>query len=215
MEAANTDINGSTSGETNVMQEFSQLQAELDQIDNGTTYNGVNLFSPDTNGETATPGTATAAGPTYSFQVGITGGTADVVSISGANFDISSTGLGVGTLQSATFASGYSINGGTGGAGTIDNYTDADAVISNIATAIQSISLYQGQLGAVSNRLGSDLQTTSVASQSLEAANSAIADTNVATTSAMFASQQTLEQAGVAVLAQANQLSALALKLLQ
>lgn len=69
-------------------------------------------------------------------------------------------------------------------------------------------------LGAIQNRLISTTENLSVAVENFSAANSRIRDTDVAESSAALASQQVLQSAAIGVLAQANNSTAAALKLI-
>jgi flagellin len=98
----------------------------------------------------------------------------------------------------------------TGGA-TRDN---ASALITALDSALGSISSSRATLGAAQNRLQHTIANLGTTSENLSASNSRIRDVDVATESSNMAKNQVLEQAGVSVLAQANQLPQLALKLL-
>ena len=69
-------------------------------------------------------------------------------------------------------------------------------------------------LGAMQNKLQSTTNTIAVAKENLSAARSRIADTDIAEEATALTQKQVLQQAGVAVLAQANSAPQLALKLL-
>ena len=92
--------------------------------------------------------------------------------------------------------------------------TAAGDLITALDNALTSISMSRAVLGAAQNRLQHTIASLGTTSQNLSAANSRIRDVDVATESSSMAKNQVLEQAGVAVLAQANQLPQLALKLL-
>lgn len=96
-----------------------------------------------------------------------------------------------------------------------DNATDAQASITAIQGQIQSVSTAQANLGATQNVLQSTAQNIAVNSQNLTAANSQIADTDMASEMANYSKENVLMQAGTAMLSQANQQSQLILKLLQ
>jgi flagellin len=100
-----------------------------------------------------------------------------------------------------TFASG----------GTREN---ASSLISALDNALASISNSRAILGAAQNRLQHTIANLGTTSENLSASNARIRDVDVATESSNMAKNQVLEQAGVSVLAQANQLPQLALKLL-
>jgi flagellin len=90
----------------------------------------------------------------------------------------------------------------------------AQSALTAIDTAIQSVSTMRGNLGAVQNRLQSTINNLQVAVENTSAANSRIVDVDVAAETANMTKAQILAQAGVSVLAQANQSPQLALKLL-
>ncbi len=77
-----------------------------------------------------------------------------------------------------------------------------------------SVNGHRATLGALQNRLTSTIENLSVAHENFSAANSRIRDTDIAESSAELASSQVLQQASVGVLAQANQSTAAALKLI-
>jgi flagellin len=95
--------------------------------------------------------------------------------------------------------------------GSRDN---ASSLISALDSALGSISSSRATLGAAQNRLQHTIANLGTTSENLSASNSRIRDVDVATESSNMAKNQVLEQAGVSVLAQANQLPQLALKLL-
>jgi flagellin len=183
MEAANSDVNSSTTADANVTTEFNQLVTELTRINNDSSFNGTGLFTGGTN-----------VPATFTFQVGI-GSTPANDTISFTTFGVDSTTLGVNALK-------------------LDNNADSEAALTAINTAIGSVSIDQANLGAVSEQLGSASNTIAQASQSVSAADAGYRDVNVATASANLSQEQVLEQSGIAVLATANQLPQMALKLL-
>ena len=95
--------------------------------------------------------------------------------------------------------------------------TEASALssLSTIDTAISNVSTARSSFGAAMNRLEvaqSNIQTMRL---NLSAANSRIRDVDVASETAQMSRNQVLSQAGLAVLAQANQLPQMALNLLR
>jgi flagellin len=84
-----------------------------------------------------------------------------------------------------------------------------------INKAMESIASYRGTLGAVQNRLESTDRNLAIQVESLSAAKGRIKDADFAAESAEYTQQSILQQAGASVLAQANQLPQIALKLLQ
>ncbi|RKZ13213.1 flagellin FliC [bacterium] len=97
----------------------------------------------------------------------------------------------------------------------VDTSVNALAAMDEIDVAIDMVSATRGDYGAVQNRLESSIRNISMTAENLSAANSRIRDVDVAKETASMTSFQILQQAGVSVLAQANQSSALALSLLQ
>jgi flagellin len=93
--------------------------------------------------------------------------------------------------------------------------TSAQASLQVIDDAIQSVSSQRASLGAAMNRLNVVTENIQTMRLNLTAANSRIRDTDVASEMANLSKNQILSQAGVSVLAQANQLPQLALNLLK
>ena len=91
---------------------------------------------------------------------------------------------------------------------------DGRALITAVDTANTYISSQRAQLGAAQNRLGYAAASLTTTAQNVAAANSQIRDVDVAAETSAMSKSQILMQAGVSVLAQANQVSQLALKLL-
>jgi len=142
--------------------------------------------------------TVFGAAAAMTFQVGIRGTADDFITLDTTAMNVDSASLGVD-------------------AGTIDLATDATtsrATLTAIDTALDSVSNFRSELGAVANRLTSVTNTIRVAAESAAAANSQVKDVDIASESAKLSSSQVLSQAGVSVLAQANQAPQVALKLL-
>jgi len=135
-----------------------------------------------------------SAATSLTFQVGIRNVAAnDQIAVS--TVDATAATLGVAALDFSTQA------GAQGALATID-------------TALQTISSSRATFGASGNRLSSVIQTIQTSAESLSAANSRIRDVDVAEETSKMARTQVMMQAGVSVLAQANQAPQIALKLL-
>ena len=91
----------------------------------------------------------------------------------------------------------------------------SSTVLASIDAAINAVAGQDDTLGAVQNRLQYTMENLSTYEENLTAANSAIVDVNMASEVTKFTSMQILQQAGTAVLAQANQLPKNILSLLQ
>jgi flagellin len=89
------------------------------------------------------------------------------------------------------------------------------AALSTIDATLSIVSTERAKYGATMNRLNITISSIETMRLNLSAANSRIRDVDVATETAALARNQVLSQAGVTVLAQANQLPQLALNLLQ
>jgi len=169
--------------------EFASLTAEIDRIAEVTEFNGTSLLD----GSVATGG--------LSFQVGIQATTNDSISVSLE--DMHATALGNAT-------------GVTGGLSALDisSVTGAQDALAVIDQAISDVSDRRAGLGSVQNRLQITISNLSSARENLAAANSRIRDVDVAEETASMTRNNILMQAGVAVLAQANQLPSMALSLI-
>jgi len=92
--------------------------------------------------------------------------------------------------------------------------TNASAALATLDTAIDSVTSFRGDLGAVQNRLNSTVRNIAATAENLSAAESRIRDVDVAMETADLTRNSILQQAALAVLAQANTQPQLALSLL-
>lgn len=113
------------------------------------------------------------------------------------------------TLGAATI-SALSISGNT-----IDTASNANAAITAVNSAINTVSSRRADIGANQSRLEFASASINVAIENTTAAQSALLDVDVSSEITNFTSKQVLLQAGVSLLAQANQQPALLLRLLQ
>jgi flagellin len=88
-------------------------------------------------------------------------------------------------------------------------------VITSVDTAIAAVNTTRSTLGAQQNRFESAVRNLSVAAENLQAAESRIRDTDMAEEMVSFTRHQILQQAGTAMLAQANQAPQSVLSLLR
>jgi flagellin len=89
--------------------------------------------------------------------------------------------------------------------GDVDASGASVSDIASVDTAIADISTLRGTFGAAQNRLEHTVASLAVAAENLAASESRIRDLDVAQEMVMFTKTQILQQAGVAILAQANQ----------
>jgi flagellin len=97
----------------------------------------------------------------------------------------------------------------------ISSVSGANAAINIVDAAINQINSQQADLGAIQNRFTATISNLSTASTNLQSAQSLISDTNYASETANLAHYQILQQAGTAMLAQANSLPNSVLTLLR
>ncbi len=135
-----------------------------------------------------------SAGTTVTLQVGLDGTTNSQISFS--TVDGSKSGLGLNSVAVSTQAS-------------------AQSALAFLGSAIATVAQTRGTLGAYESRLQSAIDNLRIAVENFSAAQSRIRDADVAAETANLTRANILQQAGTAVLAQANQQPALALKLLQ
>ena len=192
-ELASQAANGtlSTSQRSVVSNEFVALSSEIERIAQVTEFNGIKLLS-GTGSVTIQVGTGSTAASQIGYQ----------------NQLATLQGIGLGTTGGALV---YSINGTTN-----DNAaTAARLALDAVYAAIYSVGASRGVLGGIESRLSTAIANLGVARENLIAAESRIRDVDVAEEAANLTRLNILQQAGTAVLAQANQLPSLALQLLR
>ena len=172
--------------------EFVALASEIERIAVTTEFNGVKLIS---------------SGNTLTLQVGFDAASTSQISFTGVQGTLAALGL-AGPNASAL---SYSINASSIELGQSASRAALDAV----NAAIESLAATRGTLGAVESRLLATIQNLAVARENFAAAESRIRDVDVASEAAELTRLSILQQAGSAVLAQANQQPSLALTLLR
>ncbi len=204
----------------NLQKEFLQLQNEIERTVDGTKFNGGALF-------------ASGAATTLSFQVGAGTNTTDHIDINGAV-------LGGGSAMSAASAiastsasaepdliatittqwdgtSGVAIGGNVNGAasGSAVSTTQIDDAINMIDSALNVINDKRASFGAAQNRFEAVISNLQVNAENQAAARGRIMDADFAAETANLSRSQILQQAGTAMVAQANQLPQQVLSLLK
>lgn len=91
----------------------------------------------------------------------------------------------------------------------------ANVALTSLDYAINAVSTARTSVGTIESRLESVSRSLSIAIENAAAANSRIADTDMAASMSELVRSQILQQAGISVLAQANQSPALVLELLK
>ena len=98
---------------------------------------------------------------------------------------------------------------------TIDTESTASAALEAINNAIDTLNEFRSDVGAAQNRLDFASANLNISVENAEAARSTLVDLDIAQEMTKFSSKQVLMQAGVAMLAQANQMPQNLLRLLQ
>lgn len=129
------------------------------------------------------------------FQVGAFDSTYDQVTVSISASDATSLQVGIGQVSIGTVAA-------------------AQSAISAVQTAISTVASSAASIGATQNELQALINNLTVGQQNIYAAHSRLVDVNVAQETSVFTADQILAQSGVTVLAQAQSLPQLALKLI-
>lgn len=193
-ELAEQSANGvlATSQRSALDAEFSALGSEIQRIAVTTTFNGLNLLS---------------GGSTVQLQVGFNSSSNSQISFTGVQGTLSSLGLSSGGSSQLI----YSLN--ASGA-TTNGQAAALSALDAVKLAIGSLTTNRGTLGAAESRLTVAVNSLQVARENFASAESQIRDVDVAQEAANLTRLNILQQAGAAVLAQANQQPALALSLL-
>lgn len=125
--------------------------------------------------------------------------------------------IGAGANDTLAVAIGSASTSSLFGGQTLDVLSQASAATASttLTTALSTLTTMTSSLGALEERFNYATATLTSAQQNESAAASSLLDTNVATESTNYATNQVKMQAGISVLAQANQQLQLLLKLIQ
>jgi flagellin len=162
--------------------EVSQLVAEVDRIASAAQFNGMNML-------TGSFASDTTSGRIMQLQVG-------------ANVD-QNVRVFIGTMT----AQALGIAGAQGsdeGRVSIESPDTANMAISSIDEALKSVNRQRADLGAYQNRFEIAAKGVAVAAENIQASESRIRDTDMASQMVEYTKNQILTQSGSAMLAQAN-----------
>ena len=192
---------------------------EIDRVTKQTDFNGLKILN-----------TGSSSGTTYSFQVGAKDGEQIEIKLgSSDDFDLAAAGQSSsGTVINTSSTSGQTVNGTArtteaigfdvlkgavkgGASGTASGTTP----LADIDTAIRAVDNQRSLLGATQNRLESTISNLNNTVTNLTAARSRIQDADYSTEVSNMSRGQILQQAGTAVLVQANQVPQTMLSLLR
>ena len=168
--------------------EFQALSAEIKRNLEGTSFNGTKLF---------------AALATMTFQVGANNATTDQIAVVTTNLTTDTTMTG--------------ILGGGGGATAADikNVDKSREALDKLDDMLALVNAKRAEFGATQNRFEAVIQTLQVSAENQTAARSRIMDADFASETAALTRAQVLQQAGTAMLSQANSLPNNVLSLLR
>ncbi|MEW6706702.1 MAG: flagellin domain-containing protein [Pseudomonadota bacterium] len=177
----------SSSDKDSLNKEFAQLQSEINRVLGGTTFNGKKILGAD----------ATS----LDFQIGANTSTEDMISIGTSDMTQDST-----------------ITAVTGSTTVIDATADVSTIggiIDDIDSALDTINNTRATYGATQSRFDAVIANLQQAVENQAAARARIMDADFAQETANLSRAQILQQAGTAMVAQANQLPQQVLQLLQ
>ena len=181
-----------TEDKTSLDKEFGELSKEIQRVLGGTTFNGKAILA------------STDAG-TQTFQVGANTTSNDVV-------EVITTDM---TTNADITAVAGTDNQGTGRADLTGDATAIATVIDNIDKALNTVNGERATLGASQNRFDAVISSLQVSVENQSAARSRIMDADFASETANLSRAQILQQAGTAMISQANQMPQQVLRLLQ
>ena len=172
--------------------EVSQLVSEVDRVASQAQFNGMNML-------TGAFAKDSASGRVMQFHIG-------------ANMDQNAR-VYIGTMT----AQALGLKGAEGSEEQISIATTetANAAIGTIDNALLTVSKQRADLGAYQNRFEMASQGVAIAAENLQASESLIRDTDMASTMVEYTKNQILTQSGTAMLAQANSQSQNVLALLR
>lgn len=142
----------------------------------------------------------TGVGASYDQVTGDITFTSDsAITLAGAGATVTEFGFAAGAVGTATTTTGIN-------ALTVSSFTDAQLTISQIDNALKSVNEGRADLGAIQNRFNSTVENLASSTENLSASRSRIQDADFASETANLSRAQILQQAGTAMIAQANQL---------
>jgi flagellin len=196
-----------------LQKEFSALKDEIDRIASSTEFNGTRLLMGDP--ENMDPSLKKNSNPPpLDIQVGHT----FVPEVDGAHIEkpVNTIRVDLRRINAMTDGAG-SLGLGNGASEEqtrVDTKPGAQLTLQRVDEALSKVNEYRASLGAIQNRLGSANNATSIQIENISAARSRIKDADFAEEMAHVVQNRILQQSGVAVLAQANDMPQMALKLL-
>jgi flagellin len=192
-----TDVTKSTNDLALYQSEVNSLKVQLGSLI-AEKFNGVSLFG----------GTSTQTG-----AIGTNGSLTVYTSEDGVQ-SVGISQLNLAFLSGTSGGVGTSVSTATSGVVNISTNALATAAVSTLNTAIQNLATLRATNGSEQSRLTFAADMLSINKVNLESANSRIADVDIASESANLARFNILQQAGMAMLSQANMSQQSVLRLL-
>jgi flagellin len=183
----------SSSDKDSLDKEFGELAKEIQRVIGGTTFNGQNVIGSNAGTLTIQVGANTQSDDNIDLVTTNMGAAAEITSVAGTD----NTGNSRASIGSAA------------------NSTAVGTVIDNIDKAIDFVNSQRATLGASQNRFDAVISNLQVSVENQSAARSRITDADFASETANLSRSQILQQAGNAMVAQANQLPQQVLSLLR
>ena len=183
----------SASDKDSLDKEFGELSKEIQRVLGGTTFNGLTVLGANAGAQL--------------FQVGANTTSNDTISITTTDMTAAAAITTVAGTDNA--GSGRAVIDATASAGTIQG------VIGNIDTALDTVNAERATLGASQSRFDAVISNLQISIENQSAARSRIVDTDFAAETANLSRANILQQAGNAMVAQANQLPQQVLQLLR
>ena len=187
VQAANATNN--TGDRSNLNSEYQQLANEVNRMLRDTTFNGLKILGTDGGTNPQTYQIGPNSGDTISFSISNLVSSPNILNITGA--DPAVTAPAINTPDGATGA------------------------LTNIDAALDLLNTERATYGAVQNRMDSIIEVMQVNAENTAAARGRIMDADFARETANLARAQVLQQAGSAMLAQANAMPQQVLQLLK
>ena len=196
-----------------INKEYVALKDEIDRIANSTEFNGTRLLigaDPSVQEE------LTNDQGTFPLEIQVGKDYFTNADAKDNRNQVNIIKIDLENLNAFTTAEGLNLGVGEAEDGTLVNSKiKAQQAISVLDSAILKVNDYRSYLGSIQNRLGSSIANLGVQTENLSSAKSRIVDTDYASETAKYTSASILQQAGSAVLAQANIQPQVALNLLQ
>jgi flagellin len=196
-----------------LQKEFSALKDEVDRIATSVEYNGTRLLVGES--QLPEPLAKDHNRPPLEIQVGANWFTE--TDGPGARNPVNTIRLDISKINALTSGDGSLAIGNVGEEDetNISTKEGAQLSIDRLDRALDQVNSYRSTLGALQNRLGSSISNLNVQIENADATKSRIKDADYAEETAALTQSNILQQAGIAVLSQANNMPQLALKLIQ